>query len=230
MFQLRPRRLVACVLLAIFVTQMSAANLPAVAPASVGMSAERLARIDAAVTEAIARKETPGAVVLAARRGRVVWRKAYGSRAVEPVREQMTADTVFDAASLTKVVATATSVMILVERGLVRLNDPVSRFIPELKDEGRERITVEHLLTHRSGYAPDFDLREQWAGAEEAVKRLQVERLRFAPGARFVYSDIGYIALGEIVRRVSGTPLDEFARRNIFEPLGMRDTSFRPAA
>ncbi|HEX8423187.1 MAG TPA: serine hydrolase domain-containing protein, partial [Pyrinomonadaceae bacterium] len=224
------RRLNVCLLLFVFAAQTLGKDLPVALPSSVGMSAERLARIDAAVAESIARKETPGAVVLAARRGRVVWRKAYGARAVEPAREQMTADTVFDAASLTKVVATATSVMILVERGLVRLNDPVSRFIPELKDEGRERITVEQLLTHRSGYAPDFDLREQWTGTGEAIKRLHAERLRFAPGARFVYSDIGYIALGEIVRRASGLALDEFARRNIFGPLGMRDTSFRPPA
>jgi uncharacterized protein YbbC (DUF1343 family)/CubicO group peptidase (beta-lactamase class C family) len=226
----RGRAVVALTLLLSFVVRLPAATLPAAAPAAVGMSAERLAQLDGVVAQSIERKETPGAVVLAARKGRVVWRKAYGARAVEPRREPMTADTIFDAASLTKVVATATSVMILVERGLVRLNDPVSRFIPELKDEGRERITVEHLLTHRSGYAPDFDLREQWTGTEEAIKRLQTERLRQAPGARFVYSDIGYIALGEIVRRASGTPLDEFARKNIFGPLGMRDTSFRPAA
>ena len=224
------RSAAAAALLLSFAVRLPAAPLPAAAPAAVGMSAERLAQIDRAVAQAIERSETPGAVVLAARRGRVVWRKAYGSRAVEPAREPMTADTVFDAASLTKVVATATSVMILVERGLVRLSDPVSRFIPELKDEGRERITVEHLLTHRSGYAPDFDLRERWTGTGEAIKRLHTERLRHAPGARFVYSDIGYIALGEIVRRASGVALDEFARRNIFEPLGMRDTSFRPAA
>jgi uncharacterized protein YbbC (DUF1343 family) len=224
------RAAVACALLLSFAVRLPAASLPVAAPAAVGMSAERLGRLDAAVAKSIERKETPGAVVLAARKGRVVWRKAYGSRAVEPAREAMTADTVFDAASLTKVVATATSVMILVERGLVRLNDPASRYIAELKDEGRERVTVEQLLTHRSGYAPDFDLREQWTGTGEAIKRLHAERLRNAPGARFVYSDIGYIALGEIVRRVSGVALDEFARRNIFEPLGMRDTGFRPAA
>ena len=207
-----------------------AANLPAAAPAAVGMSAARLAQMDAAVEQAIARKELPGAVVLAARRGRVVWRKSYGSRAVEPAREAMTLDTIFDAASLTKVVATATSIMILVERGQVRLNDPLSKYVPEVKDEGRERITVEQLLTHRAGYAPDFDLGEQWAGYEEAMKRLAAARLRGAAGTRFVYSDIGYIALGEVVRRASGQPLDEFARRNIFAPLGMRDTGFKPAA
>ncbi|HEY1403886.1 MAG TPA: exo-beta-N-acetylmuramidase NamZ domain-containing protein [Pyrinomonadaceae bacterium] len=224
------RRLVACLLLAVFASQTLGVNLPAAVPSSVGMSVERLARIDAAVGESIARKETPGAVVLAARRGRVVWRKAYGARAVEPQREPMTTDTIFDAASLTKVVATATSIMILVERGQVRLSDPLSRHLPELKDGGREQITIEELLTHRAGYAPDFDLREQWTGYDEAMRRLATERLRNAAGTRFVYSDIGYIALGEVVKRVSGQTLDVFARKNIFEPLGMRDTTFNPPA
>lgn len=224
------RRVAACLLLVVFVAQSFASDLPVAAPAGVGMSAERLARIDAAVGEAIARKETPGAVVLAARRGRIVWRKAYGERAVEPQREPMTTDTIFDAASLTKVVATATSIMILVERGQVRLSDPVSRYLPEVKDEGRERITIEQLLTHRAGYAPDFDLGEQWTGYDEAMKRLARERLQNPAGTRFVYSDIGFIALGEVVRRVSGETLDVFARKNIYEPLGMRDTGFNPRA
>ncbi|HZI19203.1 MAG TPA: exo-beta-N-acetylmuramidase NamZ domain-containing protein [Pyrinomonadaceae bacterium] len=204
-----------------------AVGLPAVLPARAGMSADRLAFIDAAVNEAVGRGATPGAVVLVARRGGVVWRKAYGSRSLVPAREPMTAETVFDAASLTKVVATATSAMILVERGLLRLADPVSRHLPELKGEGREKITIEHLLTHRSGYAPDFDLRERWAGRDEMLKRLWVEPLRSAPGSRFVYSDIGMIALGEVIHRLSGEPLDLFASKNIFRPLGMKDTGFR---
>src|SRR5256714_11568577 len=206
------------------------ATLPAVQPSKVSVDAGRLAFIDAAVMDAIARKELPGAVVLVARRGGVVWRKAYGSRAIVPQREAMTADTIFDLASLTKIVATATSMMILVERGKVRLGDSVSLYIPELKGEGREKITIEHLLTHRSGYAPDFDLSEQWSGYDEMLKRLYAEPLRSAPGSRFVYSDINFITLGEVVRRASGMPLDEFARREIYEPLGMRDTGFRPRA
>lgn len=221
------RQLLAASLLLSIAAHGFAENLPDASPASVGMSAERLAQVDVAVREAIARDELPGAVVLAARRGRIAFRRAYGSRALVPAREEMTEDTIFDAASLTKVVATATSIMILVERGRIRLNDPISRFIPEIRTEEKERITIEHLLTHRSGYAPDFDLREQWTGEREALQRLYDEPVRSAPGARFVYSDIGFIALGEIVRRVSGQRLDEFARANIFEPLGMRDTDFR---
>ena len=198
-------------------------------PAAVSVSLDHLALMDAVIAESIRKHELPGAVVLVSRKGRVVWEKAYGARTVEPARELMTTDTIFDLASLTKVMATATSIMILVERGEVRLNDPLSKFIPEIKGEGRERITIEYLLTHRSGYAPDFDLRERWNGYDEAINRLIKEPLRNPPGRKFVYSDIGYIALGEVVRRVSGRTLDQFARQNIFIPLGMNSTGFRPA-
>ncbi|HSS21455.1 MAG TPA: exo-beta-N-acetylmuramidase NamZ domain-containing protein [Pyrinomonadaceae bacterium] len=204
--------------------------LPTAAPAKVGIAADRLKEIDVEVDREIEQKHLPGAVVLVARNGQVVLRKAYGARAVEPTREAMTADTIFDLASLTKIVATATSIMILVERGKVRLSDPLSTYIPEIKGEGREHITLELLLTHRSGYAPDFDLRDRWSGYEQAIERLKREPLRNPPGVKFVYSDINYIALGEVVRRVSGLPLNEFAQRNIFTPLGMRDTGFQPAA
>jgi len=194
------------------------------------MSAERLARMDQVIQASIEKKELPGAVVLVARHGRVAWRKVYGARAVEPQREAMTADTIFDLASLTKIVATATSIMILIEQGKVRLSDPAVQFIPEMKGGGRDAITIEQLLTHTAGFAPDFDLRERWTGYDEAIKRLSTEPLRNQPGARFVYSDINYITLGEVVHRVSGQPLDEFGRRNIFVPLGMRDTGFNPDA
>jgi uncharacterized protein YbbC (DUF1343 family)/CubicO group peptidase (beta-lactamase class C family) len=211
-------------------TSKSRTHFVQAAPAPVAVSAQKLAAIDGEVNKEIAQRHLPGAVVLVARNGDVVWRKAYGARAVQPARETMTPDTIFDLASLTKVVATATSIMLLVERGKVRLSDPLSNYIPEIKGEGRERITLELLLTHRAGYAPDFDLKDRWSGYDEAIKRLIKEPLRNPPGAKFVYSDINYIALGEVVHRVSGLTLDEFARRNIFQPLGMRDTGFRPNA
>ena len=199
-------------------------------PALAQRGATTLAHIDAAVAEDISNKRLPGAVVVASHSGRIVWRKAYGARALEPAREAMTLDTIFDVASLTKVVATATSIMILVERGKVRLNDPLSVYIPELKGEGRERVTIEQLLTHVSGYAPDFDLRERWTGHDEAYKRLIKEPLRNPPGTRFTYSDIGFIALGEVVARAGGMPLNEFAQKNIFGPLKMTSTGFQPPA
>ncbi len=225
---------VAVLLLALALPTIAPATKPAALkkgnPASVAVSAEKLASIDGAVEREIQQHHLPGAVVLVARRGQVVWRKAYGARAIEPSREAMTTDTIFDVASLTKIVATATSIMILVERGKIRLSDPLSNYIPEITGQGKERITLELLLTHRSGYAPDFDLKDRWTGYDEAIKRLVREPLRNPPGARFVYSDINYIALGEVVHRVSGLTLDQFARRNIFVPLGMRDTGFRPNA
>src|SRR5712692_9073485 len=216
--------------LAFLLARPIAAQLPSAPPVNVGISAEHLGRLDKIIQASIEKKELPGAVVLVARHGRVVWRKAYGARAVEPQREAMTVNTIFDLASLTKVVATATSIMILVERGELRLGDPVVEFIPEMKGDGRDAITIEQLLTHMTGFAPDFDLRDRWTGYDEAMKRLYREPLRSQPGTRFVYSDINYIALGEVVHRVSGQMLNEFARRNIFAPLGMRDTGFRPDA
>src|SRR5215510_3022349 len=205
------------------------AQVPVARPESVSVSSERLAQMDAVIAGEIANKHLPGAVVLVGRKGRVVWRRSYGSRAVEPVQEAMTPDTIFDLASLKKVVTTATSVMILVESGKLRLSDTVSLYIPALKGEGRERITIEQLLTHVGGYAPDFDLRERWTGYDEAIKRLIKEPLRNPPGSRFTYSDIGFITLGEVVARAGGMPLDQFAQKNIFGPLGMNSTGFRPS-
>src|SRR5215213_7535440 len=217
-------------LLFTLLAQAVLAQLPIAPPETVSASTARLARMEAIIADAITQKQLPGAVVLASRKGRIIWQKAYGARVLEPAREMMTLDTIFDVASLTKVVATATSIMILVERGKVRLSDPVSVYIPDLKGEGRDRITIEHLLTHVSGYAPDFDLRERWTGYDEAIKRLIKEPLRNTPGSRFTYSDIGFITLGEVVARAGGMPLDQFAKKNIFVPLRMNNTGFRPGA
>ena len=223
------RRYLLALCLLLLSYQCLRAQLPQTKPEVVSVSSSQLALMEPAIEEAINQHKLPGAVVVVGRKGKIVWKRAYGARAIEPAREPMSVDTIFDLASLTKVVATATSIMVLVERGKVRLSDPVSAYIPELKGEGRERITIEELLIHKSGYAPDFDLREQWVGYDEAIKRLKKEPLRTPAGTRFVYSDINYIALGEVVHRVSGMPLDQFARKNIFQPLGMRDTGFLPA-
>ncbi|HEY6064561.1 MAG TPA: serine hydrolase [Thermoanaerobaculia bacterium] len=198
-------------------------------PAETGFAPARLARIDGVMEEAIARGDLPGAVVLVGRGDRIVFRKAYGNRAVRPSREPMTADTVFDVASLTKPVATATSVMILVERGRIALSDPVAKYIPEFAAGGgdRERVTVEHLLTHRAGLPPDDPIEIYTGTPEEIFARKYRLPLESPPGVRFRYSDVGYEVLGELVRRVSGAPLDEFAEREIFRPLGMKDTHFR---
>jgi CubicO group peptidase (beta-lactamase class C family) len=140
----------ALIICSVFFQFAFAQNLPSAVPESVGMSSQQLAYIDEAVNAEIAKKQLPGAVVLVGRQGKIVYRKAFGNRALEPSVEVMTPDTIFDLASLTKVVATATSVMILVERGKIRLGDPVSRYIPEFGEMGKKNITVEQLLTHRS--------------------------------------------------------------------------------
>src|SRR5439155_8045884 len=177
---------------------------------------------------AISRHELPGAVVLVGRTDAVHYHAAFGHRAVEPNAEATTEDTIFDLASLTKVVSTTTSVMQLVEQGRLRLNDPVSQFVPEFEVHGKKAITIRHLLTHTSGLRPDFELDLEFRGAEEAIRRASDETPTQPPGERFVYSDINFVLLGDIVRRVSGERLDRYAKAHIFDPLGMTETTFLP--
>ncbi len=170
----------------------------------------------------------PGAVLIVGHDGSVIYRKAYGSRALEPRREVMTLDTVFDVASLTKVIVTTTAVMQLVERGKVRLNDPVAKYLPEFAQNGKEDITVRQLLTHYSGLAPDLDLKTAWEGKETAYRMAFAETPVDPPGSRFSYSDINFIVLGALVERVSGEALDEYSVRHIFVPLKMMRTRYMP--
>jgi len=188
----------------------------------------RLDRIDGLVQEAIRNGDSPGAVVLVGRRERIHYRKAFGNRATVPAPEPMTVDTVFDIASLTKVVATTSCIMLLVEQGRIRLNDVVCDFIPQFARKGKSTITIRDLLTHTSGLRPDLDLKERWEGYERAIALAVDEVPLKPPGEQFIYSDINFILLGEILRLVSGMPLDRFAFGNLFQPLGMRDTMFNP--
>jgi CubicO group peptidase (beta-lactamase class C family) len=193
------------------------------------MSAERLAYLDPVITAALERGEAPGAVLLIARRGKVVLEKAYGLRAVEPARVPMTVDTVFDLASLTKPTATATCVAVLIDRGVVLAADPVGRHLPEFAGGGKEAVTVEHLLTHRSGLPAGNSILDYRDGPAAAWKAICGLALRHKPGEGFVYSDLGYIVLGQLVGRVGGKPLDAFAAEHVFGPLGMSETMFKPA-
>jgi uncharacterized protein YbbC (DUF1343 family)/CubicO group peptidase (beta-lactamase class C family) len=188
----------------------------------------RLDGIERVVLEAMQAKQLPGAVVLVGRNDDVRYRKALGDRATLPAAEPMSLDTIFDLASLTKVVATTTSVMMLVEEGRIRLNDRVSSYIPGFERYGKEQITIRHLLTHVSGLRPDVDLADAWVGHDAAIQLAIEEVAGSSPNERFVYSDINFFLLGDIVQRVSGKPLDRFTRERIFEPLGMKDTGFNP--
>jgi uncharacterized protein YbbC (DUF1343 family)/CubicO group peptidase (beta-lactamase class C family) len=201
----------------------------AAAPAE-DVDRDALKRIEAVVKDGIAQAKLPGAVVLVGREDRVVYREAIGDRALKPSVEKMTEDTIFDLASLTKVVATTTSVMLLLEEGRLGLDDAVAAYIPEFGKYGKQRITIRHLLTHVSGLRGDLDMALEFEGTERAIQ-LACEEVPLAPpGARFIYSDINFFLLGEVVHRVSGLPLDRFAHERIFEPLGMKHTRFLPPA
>ena len=183
--------------------------------------------LDAVVEAAVRDGLIPGAVLIVGHDGKIVHRKAYGARALVPQREPMTADTIFDIASLTKVVATTPALMKLFEQGKLRINDPVTSYLPDFQG-GRSDITVRDLLTHFSGLPPDLNLDPPWTGYETGIRRALIEKPTSPPATRFVYSDINFELLGEIVHRLGGKPLDEYAREAVFAPLGMKETSFHP--
>ncbi len=230
----------ASLLLCVFALNYSVAaqGLPVAKPEAVGMSGVRLAQIDALVEADIADKKLPGAVVLVGHRGKIVFRKAYGNRSLVPTVEPMTIDTIFDLASLTKPIATATSIMILVEQGKLRLNDTVGKYIPDIDDPEAKKVTIQQLLTHTSGYAPDFDLREKWTGRDGMLAALKKEKLRTPPGTKFVYSDIGFIVLGEIITLLESfgdltgwhvADVGKFTTPRVFSPLKNFETGFLQA-
>jgi len=218
------RRLAALTVAALIV----AGRADAQTPAPTSESRAGFAPIGDLVEAAITRHELPGAVILIGRGDTTVYHRAFGQRALLPSPEPMTEDTIFDLASLTKVVATTTSVMKLVEEGRIRLADPVAQFIPEFGKYGKNGIAIRHLLTHTSGLRPDLELEVEFSGANEAIRRAIEEVPAAPPGERFVYSDINFFLLGDIVRRVSGERLDRYAKAQLFDPLGMKDTAFLP--
>lgn len=204
-----------------------------------GAAATRWEEIDSAVARALGAAALPGAVFLIHHRGRIVYHKAFGHRALRPEYEAMTLDTMFDLASLTKPIATASSIMALVQDGRLRLNDSASEYWPEFKQGGKDRVTIRHLLTHTSGlaawapyhrelHAPDSN--SPLGFREQVLSRIAGRKLDHEPGARFVYSDLGFMTLGQIVHQVSGLPIDQYARRRIFSPLGMTETGYNPPA
>jgi uncharacterized protein YbbC (DUF1343 family) len=186
--------------------------------------------IDQIVNHAVDDHQLPGAVVVLGHGGHVVFRRAYGMRSLEPTQEPMTPDTIFDMASLTKPLATAVAVMQLYEQGRIGLNDPVAKYLPEFGANGKQDITIRHLLTHYSGLPPDLTLDEPWQGKEEGYRRAFAIAPMRPPGEQFVYSDINFIALGAIVEKLSGLTLDEYTKRNIMDPLGLSHTQFLPPA
>ena len=186
--------------------------------------------LDGIVRDAIHDGQIPGAVLLVWHNGKVIYRKSFGNRALEPRREVMTVDTIFDIASLTKVVATTTAVMQLVQKGEIRSNDPVAKYIPEFAQNGKQDITVRNLLTHFSGLRADIDLTPPWDGSDTAMRMVFAEMPAYSPGSRFLYSDSNFMTLGTLVEKVTGTTLDAYCTKKIFAPLQMTHTRFLPPA
>ncbi|RPJ01027.1 MAG: class A beta-lactamase-related serine hydrolase [Candidatus Aminicenantes bacterium] len=218
------------------------ATLPAVKPETVGMSSERLAALDVIIKAAVDRKDFPGAVLVVARKGKTVYRKAFGLSQLVPEPRPLTPDMIFDLASVTKPVATATSIMLLVERGDIRLWDRVRVYVPEFltwygeKGIAGEEARLFNLLTHTSGLPPYTDAKEAAKKIGDPCTTADLAKLiaeipkEMPVGKEFVYSCLNYITLAHIVQEVSGKPLDEFAAEHIFKPLGMTRTFFRPPA
>jgi CubicO group peptidase (beta-lactamase class C family) len=215
-------------------------HLPVARPEEVGMDGQRLAFLDNLMAEALAKHDFPGAVILVTHQGKIVWRKAYGQSQLIPEPQPMKADLLFDLASMTKPIATATSIMILVEKGKIRLWDKVKTYIPEfvpyIEDKGipGEDARIFHLLTHTSGLPPYTDPQEvekkfgRPCSTELLVKYIAGLRKEYRPGEKFVYSCLNYITLARIIQIVSGQDLSEFSQNNIFKPLGLNFTMFNP--
>jgi len=194
-------------------------------PEDVGMDPSRLNHVRELTAKWINNEAFPGAVYLIARKGVIVAHEALGYAVKTPFTREMTKNTIFDMASLTKVMATATSIMVLVEKGVLTLKERVADYFPEIKWRYKE-VTLWHLLTHTSGLPPFKPVHK--LGKEGIIKAILDSEQLCEPGKRVIYSDLGYILLGEIVKGVSGKPLDVFSRENIFLPLGMEDTMFNP--
>jgi SSS family transporter len=185
-------------------------------------------------TQAIAAKKLPGAVVLIGHDGTTAFERAYGNRSLEPTVEPMTEDTIFDMASLSKCLSTAVAVMQLYEQHKLAFDDPVAKYLPDFAANGKEKVTIRELLTHYSGLPPDIDLKDPWGLAApdkaEAIRRAMNAPLDSTPGTHFVYSDINFITLGALVEKLSGEPLDVYAQKHIFAPIGMTHTRYLPFA
>lgn len=188
---------------------------------------EKLSEMDAAITEAVSEGRCPGGVLWFEHRG-ASYQKAFGNRALVPAVERMSDDTIFDAASVTKVLACTPAIMLLIERGQLKLEDRVQSYIPEFQGGGKETITIQQLMVHTSGLRGDIETQTDWKGQAAAIEKACLEKLLSPPGTEFRYSDINFFLLGEIVQLVSQTPLEKFVAREIYQPLKMVDTGYLP--
>jgi len=201
---------------------------------AINIASDKLKAIDEIVDGEIEKGSFPGAVVLVGRDEEILYRRAFGNQLIKPRKEAMNEQTVFDIASLTKPVATAASIMILRDRGKIELSDNVGKYIGAFACEGKEEATIKHLLTHTSGlpaYTNASKLAEKFGSPcpDKVVEKICSLKAMSEPGREFRYSCLGYITLAKIVETVSGRRIDQFAAENIFEPLKMQRTAYKPA-
>lgn len=205
-----------------------AETLPVVAPESLGFRVERLDRISTLVEQAIAESKMPGCVICFGRQGKIAYLEAFGHKQLQPEPVEMTTDTVFDMASITKPVATGTSIMKLIEQGQLRLGSKVVDYFPEFASNGKDLITVQDLLIHQSGLIPDNPLKDYLDGPDLAWQRICDLSLVAPVGTTFKYSDVNFIVLAKLVERISGMSIHEYSQKHLFQPLGMKETGYVP--
>ena len=221
-------RILSCFGLVSGLLLLAAGHAPAQFSGDPGFDPGKLKELNQSLAEAVKRKEIPGAVVWLERQGKR-WGNEFGYRSLDPVTRPMVVDTIFDAASLTKVMATAPAIMLLVQDGKLDVEAAAHQWLPEFTGEGKEKITLRQMLTHTSGLKPGIGPGPAWEGYEAGIARAMTEPVQAAPGLEFHYSDLNFILLGEVVRRVSGEALDQFVLRRLYKPLSMGDTGFRPS-
>lgn len=207
-----------------------AQGLPVVPPQQAGFAAEQLGRVAQLAEQGIAERKMPGCVICFGRQGRIAYLEAFGNKQLQPKAEAMTVDTLFDLASLTKPIATGTSIMHLYEQGQLCLGAKVADFFPAFGVHGKDAITIEHLLIHQSGLIPDNPLKDYLDGTQLAWQRICDLKLVAPVGTTFKYSDVNFIVLAELVKQISGDDIHRYSQQNLFQPLGMLETGFVPDA
>src|SRR6185295_10743320 len=222
------KALVICLWLAVLASGCRTQHSPLLPQEAAGFRSAGLQEADRLLEDFRARRAFPGGVLAVGYRGALVHLHPFGRLTYDADAPPVTAETLYDLASLTKVVATTTMAMILVDEGRLDLDQPVQRFLPGFQGAGKETVTVRHLLTHSSGLDATALLYKELRGRTAFVERIESMELGYPPGSRSVYSDLGIILLGEILEKVSGQPLASFVRERVFVPLGMHDTMFTP--
>jgi len=198
-------------------------------PEEVGFSARKLSALDTIIRDAIKDSATPGAVLLVARDGVIVYQKAFGRFTYSPHSEKVTVNTIYDLASVTKVAATTISIMKLYDEGKIQLDDPIAKYLPRFAENGKGKVTIKNLLMHDGGFPPDRPFYRMCRTPEEVFDSLYATKLVYKTGIdTMVYSDLDFITLGRLVEKVTGMPLDKYVKEIFYEPLGMKSTTYNP--